>query len=152
MSNSSLKGKWIVITRPKHQAESFTKNIQKVGGCALHFPLIEITPFNDDETKQTLNTLVNFDMVIFVSSNAVEQCINLVGADILQNKILVTVGKKTASTLNSYNLSVAYCPSKFFNSEALLAINEFRKEATGKKIAIIRGSSGRDYLKNGLTE
>ncbi len=150
--NSALDGKWIVITRPTHQAESLSKNIQKVGGCAFHFPLIEITPFNDDRTKQILNTLVDYDMVIFVSSNAVEQCIKLVGNDVLKSKILVTVGKKTAATLGSYNLSVDYCPSKFFNSEALLAIKEFREVAVGQNIAIIRGSSGRDYLKNGLIE
>ena len=149
-SNSPLHGKWIVITRPQHQSESFKKNIQKVGGCHLDFPLIEITPFEDENTKKMLNRLVDYDMVIFISSNAVEQCVKLVGTDILQNKTLVTVGKKTALTLKNYHLSVDYCPEKYFNSEALLAVEDFTTEAAGNKIAIIRGSTGRDYLKNGL--
>lgn len=149
-SINPLQGKWIVITRPKHQAEALSKNILKVGGCLLHFPLIAITPFNDDKTKEILNRLVDYDMVVFVSSNAVEQCVNLVGIDSLKNKTLVTVGKKTAQALIKHGLSVNFCPEKYFNSEALLAIEEFKKEAAGKKIAIIRGSSGRDYLKNNL--
>lgn len=152
MSQSPLKRKWIVITRPKHQAESFAKNIQKVGGCLLHFPLIEITPFDDENTKKALNKLSNYDMIIFISSNAVEQCVKLAGTEILKNKTLVTVGKKTAQALVIHNLSVDFCPEKYFNSEALLAIEEFKEQSIGKKIAIIRGSSGRDYLKNNLIE
>jgi len=148
--HSPLKGKYIVITRPKHQAESFTKNMQKVGGCLLHFPLIAITPFNDDETKEKLNGLINYDMVIFVSSNAVEQCVKLIGTEILKNKIIVTTGKKTAQALVNHNLFVDFCPEKYFNSEALLGIKAFKEQSKAKKIAIIRGSSGRDYLKNNL--
>ncbi len=145
-----LKGKWIVITRPRHQAESFTQNIQKVGGCLLHFPLIAITPFTGDETRRKLNELIDYDIVIFVSSNAVEQCIKLIGTDILKDKILVTIGKKTAQTLTNHNLSVGFYPEKFFNSEALLGIEAFKELSKGKRIAIVRGSSGRDYLKNNL--
>ena len=147
---SPLAGKRIVITRPVHQAKSFTQNMQKGGGCPFHFPLIEITPFNDHKTKEKLNGLIDYDMVIFVSSNAVEQCIKLIGIDTLKDKILVTTGKKTAQALIDHSLSVDFYPKKFFNSEALLSVNDFKKQSIGKKIAIIRGSSGRDYLKNNL--
>lgn len=150
MLDSPLKGKWIVVTRPTHQAESFQKNIQKVGGCLLHFPLIAITPFNDDSTKNQLQQLSEYDMVVFVSSNAVEQSVKLVGSQILKKKTLITPGKKTAETLAKHGLDVDFCPDKYFNSEALLAIPGFKEQAKGKKIAIVRGSSGRDYLKNNL--
>jgi len=150
--HSSLKGKWIVITRPEHQAKSFTQNIHKAGGCLLHFPLIAITPFNDIETLKKLNELIGYDVVIFVSSNAVEQCVKLIGTDILKGKTLVTTGKKTAQALTNHKLSVDFCPEKYFNSEALLGIEAFKEKSKGKKIAIIRGSSGRDFLKNNLTD
>lgn len=150
MTSHSLQGKWIVITRPIHQAESLTKNIEKVGGCLLHFPLIEITPLNDEKTVKTLKGLVDYDIVIFVSSNAVDQTIKLIGTNILEDKILVTTGKKTAQALLNHSLSVDFCPDKFFNSEALLAIDEFKEACKGKNVAIVRGSSGRDYLKNNL--
>ena len=149
-SHSPLKGKWIVITRPKKQAEPFTEKVLKVGGCLLHFPLIEITPFDDEKTKYSLNELINYDVVIFVSVNAVEQTIKLIGTEILKHKTLVTTGKKTAQALINHKLIVDFCPEKLFNSEALLAIEAFKEQSKGKKIAIVRGSSGRDYLKNNL--
>jgi len=150
MQDSPLKGKWIVVTRPSHQAESFQKNIEKVGGCLLSFPLIAITPFKDDSTIKQLEQLTKYDMVIFVSSNAVNQTIKLIGTETLKDKILVTTGKVTARALAKHNLNVDFCPEKYFNSEALLAITEFKEQAKDKKVAIIRGSSGRDYLKNNL--
>jgi len=152
MSFKVLNGKWIVITRPKKQAQSFGKNIEKVGGCPFYFPLIEITPNTDEETTKRLLTLVNYDVVIFVSVNSVEECIKHVGSDILKHKTLVTVGKKTAASLLKYNLTVDFCPDQFFNSEALLSIDDFKKHSKDKKIAIVRGTSGRDYLKNKLID
>ena len=150
MTSHSLQGKWIVVTRPKHQVASLIENIQKVGGCLLHFPLIEITPFNDDKTKDALNRLSEYDIVIFVSSNAVEQTIKLIGTKTLEQKTLVTTGKKTAQVLAKHDLTADFCPEKYFNSEALLAIEAFKEASRGKRIAIVRGSSGRDYLKNNL--
>ncbi len=149
-SGLPLKNKNIVITRPKQQASALAKNIQKVGGCTFLFPLIEITPLNDVATKNALLNLDNYDLVVFVSVNAVRQCIHLVGTDILKNKMLVCTGKKTANALIDNGLNVDFCPDKFFNSEALLSIEAFKKASVDKKIAIIRGASGRDYLKNNL--
>lgn len=151
MSNNPLKGKWIVVTRPEHQASLFAKSVQKVGGCLLHFPLIAITALNENETRKKLNELIAYEMLIFVSSNAVEQCIKLIGTEALKNKILVAIGKRTAQTLINHQLSVDFSPERFFNSEALLAVDGFKECSKGKKVAIIRGSSGRDYLKNSLS-
>ena len=145
-----LKNKVIVITRPERQAMNLATNIEKVGGCHFLFPLIEITLLNDDSTLNKLSSLIDYDVVIFISVNAVEQCINLVGTDLLKDKILVSTGKKTANALIENKLTVDFCPEKFFNSEALLAIEAFKTSCIDKKVAIIRGSSGRDYLKNNL--
>ncbi len=147
---NSLLNKRIVITRPVKQAKSLAKNIEKVGGCPLHFPLIEITPLNDETTFNKVSRLDDYDVIIFVSVNAVEQCINLVGAKPLENKIIVSTGKKTAEKLEENNLQVNYCPDKYFNSEALLAVEGFKSAVANKNIAIVRGSNGRDFLKNNL--
>lgn len=151
-SINSLKNKGIVITRPKQQAKSLARNIEKVGGCPFLFPLIEITPLNDDVTQKKLSTIEYYDVIIFISINALEQCINLIGTKPFKNKIIVTTGKKTARAVIRSGLKVDYCPEQYFNSEALLTIDKFKEAAKGKKIAIIRGSSGRDYLKNNLID
>ena len=150
MPKDLLKGIWIVNTRPIHQAASLTQNIKKEGGCLLHFPLIEITPFNDTKTRKRLQGLIDYDIVIFVSSNAVNQTLELIGTNILAKKTLATTGKKTAQALLKNSLLVDFCPETFFNSEALLAVNGFTQACKNKKVAIVRGSSGRDYLKNKL--
>ncbi len=145
-----LKNRGFVVTRPKKQAATFIKNIQKVGGCTFLFPLIEIIPLIDITTTGKLSHIDAYDVIIFISVNAVEHCIHLIGNKPLQNKILVTTGKKTKNELIKNDLTVDFCPEKLFNSEALLAIDEFKSVCVNKKIAIIRGSSGRDYLKNNL--
>lgn len=150
MPDNPLKGKWIAITRPIKQAKSFTQIIQKVGGCPLSFPLIEISPIDNEVTREQLRKLTDYDILIFVSSNAVKYCLKHISTHLLKHKTLVTTGKKTAQTLIDQNLSVRFSPEKIFNSEALLAIDAFRNEAANKNIAIIRGSNGRDYLKDHL--
>lgn len=149
---SSFNNLGVVITRPESQSKELEKKIQKVGGCPFLFPLIEITPFNDKTTQLQLGNLQTYDLILFVSSNAVEQLINLVGTNILKTKTLVTIGKKTANTLNKHGLDVDLYPTSLFNSEALLSIDKFREHSKDKNIAIIRGSSGRDYLRNNLVE
>lgn len=149
---NTLSQKGIVITRPSKQAESLARNIKKAGGCPFVFPLIEITPLDDEQTSKKLETIKDYDIVIFISINAVEQCIQLLGSEALKTKTLVSTGKRTANALAKHDLKVKYCPDKYFNSEALLAIEAFAEESKSKKIAIIRGASGRDYLKNGLID
>lgn len=147
---NNLLDKSIVITRPLKQAESLAKKIKKVGGCPFLFPLIEITPLHDEGTINQLRKLKEYELIIFVSVNAVEHGIELVGADLLRTKRIATTGKKTALALESHGLTVGYCPNEVFNSEALLAVKDFKVDAANKNIAIIRGSGGRDYLKNNL--
>ena len=151
MENANiLENKVIVITRPERQAASLAGNIEKVGGWPFLFPLIEITPLDNETTIKQLASLKHYDIVIFISVNAVEESINLIGTHALKNKILVSTGKKTARTLIKNGLHVDFCPETHFNSEALLAIDAFKNASMDKRIAIIRGSSGRDYLKNNL--
>ena len=136
----SLKNKWIVITRPEHQAQELSKKLLKVGGCPIHFPLIEIKPIIDlASVKHQLDSLQDYDLIIFISANAVEQTLDYLPAESLASVKIASVGKKTAQALTNCGVNVDFCPEQIFNSEALLAIPEFQKFIKGKKIAIIRG-------------
>ena len=97
-----------------------------------------------------LSAIDAYDMVIFISTNAVVQCLKSMEAEKLKHKIIVSIGKKTAELLLKNGMQVNYSPERYFNSEALLAIDEFKKVVVNKNIAIIRGADGRDYLKNKL--
>jgi len=147
----SLNNKWIVITRPEHQAQELSKKLLKVGGCPIHFPLIEIKPNIDlASVKHQLDKLQDYDLIIFVSANAVEQTFDYLPAESVASIKIASVGKKTAQALTNRGVNVNFCPERFFNSEALLATPEFQNYIKGKKIAIIRGEGGREYLRKNL--
>lgn len=149
----TLKDKWIVITRPAHQVENLTRKLKSANAHPILFPLIEITPPRDlVALKKQWNNLQNFDLVVFVSANAVDQSFKWINSFQLQFVKVATTGKKTAEALKKHGVKIDYCPEQLFNSEALLAMSNFKQFCIGKKIAIIRGGDGRDLLRNELLQ
>lgn len=146
-----LKDKRVVITRPAHQAESLKKRLEAAGAEVILFPLIEIIPPNDlDWTKEQLSHLQQYDLIVFISANAVKQAFNYIDLKELELVKVATTGKKTASILKEFGVHVDFYPKEIFNSEALLAMPDFKSFCEGKNIAIIRGEGGRDFLKEQL--
>jgi len=147
----SLKGKWIVITRPAHQSENLKYNLELVGAKPVLFPLIEIIPpTNKSLVEKQLDNLQVYDLVIFVSANAVRYTFEKLPPSVLQKVKVATTGKKTADALEQLGVSIDFCPREIFNSEALLAMPKFSDYCVGKKIAIMRGEDGRDFLRDEL--
>ncbi len=150
--SSALKNRWIVITRPKHQAGALAKRLEAQGANIILFPLLEITPpTNILLAQQQVQQLDHFDMVIFISPNAVDSALTLINKTQLKALKIAAVGKKTASKLQQYGIVVDYFPKQFFNSEALLAL-KVMQQVKNKQIAIFRGEGGRDLLRNTLQQ
>ena len=149
----SFKDKWVVITRPYHQTENLQLKLESAGAHTILFPLIEIAPPDDLAlVKKQLDNLQNYDLVIFVSANAVEQTFKTINSAQFDSLKVATTGKKTASTLKDTGVKTDYCPTQIFNSEALLAMPSFKSFCEGKKVAIIRGEGGRDLLRDKLLQ
>ncbi len=149
----TLKDKWIVITRPAHQAENLQLKLETAGAHAILFPLIEIAPPDDLElVKKQLDNLQSYDLVIFVSANAVEQMFNFIEPAQLASLKVATTGKKTALALENVGVKTDFFPTETFNSEALLALPDFKSFCDDKNIAIIRGEGGRDLLRDELLQ
>ena len=147
----ALNDKWVVITRPAHQAENLRLKLEGAGANPILFPLLEIIePDNLAKTKEQLKNLQDYDLLIFVSANSVDQIFKWITPTTLGKAKIATTGKKTAETLKRYGVKVDFCPAKIFNSEALLAEPKFKYFCTNKKISIIRGEGGRDYLQQQL--
>lgn len=145
-----LENKWIAITRPSHQVEKLQKKLVDAGANIILFPLLEITPGKPSLVQQQLKKLHDYDMVIFVSSNAVTETFKWIDAKALEPLKISAVGKKTAESLKKYGVKIDFCPEKVFNSEALLAVAGMKQFCQGKQITIIRGENGRDFLRNAL--
>ncbi len=157
--DSHLKGKWIAITRPAHQARTIQKKLEKAGAHVVLFSLLEIAPPSDPgRCEAQLAKAGEYDLLIFVSPNAVEQSLAWLPASLPDKVKIAAVGKKTAAVLKQHGMSPDIFPTRHFNSEALLAMSAmqdfYTDPETGKpkKIAIIRGEDGRNKLREILTQ
>lgn len=149
----SLKDKWVVITRPAHQTENLQLKLEVAGADTILFPLIEIAPPNDLAlVKKQLNNFQSYDLVIFVSANAVEQTFKYIELTKFESVKVATTGKKTASALKNAGVKTDFFPTEIFNSEALLAMPDFKSFCEDKNIAIIRGEGGRNLLRDELLQ
>lgn len=144
---SNLKGKRILVTRPKQQAINLIQLIEQHGGQAISFPTLEIVPITTDTAKGSLKNLKSYQWLIFISANAVNFAVTANNGKIghfTQAKI-AAVGKATAKALENASLSVDLIPETGFNTEALLATTALQ-QVQNQRILIIRGCGGRETL------
>jgi uroporphyrinogen-III synthase len=144
----SLQGSGVLVTRPEHQAAELTQAILDAGGKAISFPVIDIAPLEDSEINHCLADLPVPDIIIFVSSNAVNHGWRFV-EDL--NAQLAAVGPATAAALSSLGRPVDITPNEGFDSEHLLA-EKALTDVAGKNIWIVRGEDGRELLAETLRE
>ncbi|MCF6337706.1 MAG: uroporphyrinogen-III synthase [Gammaproteobacteria bacterium] len=151
---SELSGVTVVVTRPVHQAEKLCQRIEAGNGKVLRFPVIDIRPpENPQQCQAQLVGLADYDLAIFVSSNAVDAAMAMLKTPQAWPTALpvAAVGKATARAIMKTPLPVPFVAPEPFNSEALLGLPELQK-LDGKRILIFRGNGGRELLRNSLLE
>ena len=148
----------VLVTRPRHQATGFMQQIELHNGKALSFPSIEIQPLElSDELVNLLTRINQYDMLIFISANAVKYCVGLlqelkIGPQDIKSKIAV-IGKATNAAATAAGFHVAIQPASGFNSDALLKRSELQaKQIQSKNILILRGCGGLEQLPKELTQ
>jgi uroporphyrinogen-III synthase len=118
------------------------------GATTFRLPAIEIRAIgNRRETEAQIGPLASFDVIIFTSTNAVR-----FGASLLDQRrdlTLAALGPATARALNQSGYRVAVQPGGTFDSESLLRHPRLEHPA-GRRILIIKGSSGRPFLEQEL--
>ena len=147
-TNKSLAGIGVLVTRPEHQAEALCQKIEQQGGNTIRFPVLQIDDIDDTtQLYSQIDRLNTFDIAIFISPNAVKKAANIIQARKKwpENVKIAAVGKTSAKALDSLGLKADIFPSKRFNSEALLSLEEMQNIA-GKNIIIFRGEGGRELL------
>lgn len=146
----------VVITRPAHQAGVLCQQIQAAGGEVTLFPTLAIEQLEPTEETHTLLSQINqYDLIIFISPNAVEYGLNLIQATtaLADSTKLVTIGQGSAKILlNKLGKGPDITPEKNFNSEGLLATPALQNNIQQKRILIIRGNGGREVLKDTLEQ
>jgi uroporphyrinogen-III synthase len=146
-----LLDKRVLVTRPAHQSESLCERIAEAGGIPVRLPALAIVPPQDPEPVRTqLRQLAGFDMGIFISRNAVEQTLELLRPEPLPSGVKwLAIGQATAAALEERGYAVGLKPEGDSTSEDLLALPGLQHVA-GKRIAIMRGTGGRELLAESL--
>ena len=149
-----LANKKILVTRPEAQASCLCELIRKNGGDAIRFPVIEIKAKFTVSLKDKFKKINNYDLVIYISQNAVTIAFEYFLADIDISLIkiqIAAIGETTARTLHKFGIEKILYAGEQADSEALLALPEFAtKNINGKRVLIVRGTGGREILSDTL--
>ncbi|MFI4890141.1 MAG: uroporphyrinogen-III synthase [Steroidobacterales bacterium] len=146
----ALPGLGVLVTRPELQATPLCRLLEAQGANPIRLPAIEIRPFGTrDAIRASVEPLDKFDLIIFLSANAVRY-----GAPLLDQRRdlnLAAVGPATLRALNQAGYRVPIVPAERFDSEGLLAHPRLQN-LTGQRVLTIRGSGGREILEQVLEQ
>jgi uroporphyrinogen-III synthase len=130
----------VLVTRPAVQCAVLCAEIERHGGNAIAFPAVEIEPV----AVQATVVSVDYDLVVFVSVNAVEHGARQVTRG--GRTRIAAIGRATAAALAAAELAADIVPEAGFSSEALLAHPQLQL-TSGARVLIVRGEGGRELLK-----
>ena len=146
---SVLKGQVILNTRPRHQQVELTALLERDGARVLSFPVIEIELTENDALRKRLSgDIGQYDVLLFVSRNAVEGAFQFIDtARLATGATFGVIGAATRRALAGWidNLDNCLVTGAPYNSEALLEA-EGLQQVAGKRIMIFRGQQGRNLL------
>jgi len=150
-SEQPLKGRGVVVTRPREQAGGLAQRIELFGGVAFLFPAIEIEDVEDPgPTLSLIDRLDEFDLAIFISPSAVAKAMNLIrmrraGQAWPARLRVAAIGRGSRRALEQHGFRAVIAPPAHADSEALLDMKELSSVA-GRRVAIFRGDGGRELL------
>jgi uroporphyrinogen-III synthase len=141
LASDSLRGRAILVTRPREQAVRLARLIEQAGGRAHLLPAIEI---ENVPPPAALGRLHEFDLAVFVSPTAVAKVMPHV-RPWPRALSVAAVGAGTRRELEKHGIASVIAPRTGADSEALLAVPEMQ-EMVGKRVVILRGDGGRALL------
>lgn len=148
----------VLVTRPQPQADGWVRRLRSAGLPAMALPLIEIGPAPDPLAVQAMAAGLQPGMlVMFVSPNAVSQfgaCLPA-GWAWPDGVRAACTGPGTVAALHALGVPpaavVAPAPGAVLESESLW--ERLRDEDWhGRRVWIVRGDGGRDWLASTLRE
>lgn len=144
----TLHGLGVLVTRPKHQADTLCRLIEDHGGIAIRWPTLVIAAPRDPAPALALfDRLAAYDLAIFTSANAVEWALPAIRerGGIPDRLDIAAIGQASGRALARHGIDRCLQPGDDFSSEGLLALPRLR-EVAGQRIAIVCGEGGRELL------
>jgi len=152
---ASLRGRRIVVTRARDQAEGLVRSLEALGADVIVAPAIRIEPLPDVAALRTaLADVSRWRWIVFTSQNAVHVVCDSMRGWGLQPAALATghvvaVGPKTAAALAREGIEVGLVPAETTAAGVLSALAEADNLA-GAPVLIPCAQGARDILPDGL--
>jgi len=151
-----MKGKTIAITRSEEDSEEFIELVSHENARPIPLPTIELVSKGDKIVDEFLESIQQYDpdYSVFMSSKAVKLLFDTAKKNskyeklqlAVANTIVIAVGPKTKTALESEGIKVSYIPKRFSSvgvGEVLTRLN-----AVGKKVLVPRSSASTPFLRN----
>jgi len=152
---SVLRGRRIVVTRARDQAEGLVRSLEALGADVIAAPAIRIEPLPDDAAlRSALADLSRWRWIVFTSQNAVHVVCDSMRGWGLQPAALATgnvvaVGAKTGSALGREGVKVALVPEETTAEGVLAALTDAGGLARAR-VLIPCAQGAREVLPQGL--
>ena len=144
-----LQGQLILNTRPVHQQAELTSLLEQEGAQVLSFPVIDIVALESSLAQQRLTRqLSSYDMLLFVSRNAVDGAFRYIDSSRLKPGLcfgVIGTATRLALAQRVSGLDSCLLAGAPYNSETLLEADALQQVA-GKRVLIVRGQQGRSLL------
>jgi uroporphyrinogen III methyltransferase/synthase len=149
-----LRGRTIVVTRPRDQAGPFVEALREQGARVIVAPAIALHPPRSMALlDRSLARIATYNYLVFTSVNGVTRFFTRfleTGRDIrdLRGIEVVTIGPATAAAVEERGLKVAAVPAEH-RAEGIVALMG-RRKIEGARVLIPRAALARDVLVNEL--
>jgi len=151
-----MKGKTIAITRSEEDSEEFIELVSHEDARPIPLPTIELVSKGDKIVDEFLESIQQYDpdYSVFMSSKAAKLLFDTAKKNskyeklqlAVANTIVIAVGPKTKTALESEGIKVSYIPKRFSSvgvGEVLTRLN-----AVGKKVLVPRSGASTPFLRN----
>jgi uroporphyrinogen III methyltransferase/synthase len=142
----------VLVTRPRHQAEEFTRELNALGATVVAVPTIEIRPLPaGEQVLKAIKALPSTELVVFTSANAVDiffAMLLAVGQDArsLASTNVCAIGPETARRLEAQGVQARLVADEY-TAEGLARALEGRS-LQGVRVLVPRAKVARDALQN----
>ncbi len=153
MSELPLKGRTIVVTRPRRQASRLRTELEALGACVIELPTIEIVPPDSYEPLDAaLRNLPQYQWLIVTSANTARVLAERLAvpgielADFSEVRV-VAVGSATASALREAGFQVDLVPPTYVAESVVDVLHD---KIAGARVLLARAAVARDVIPDEL--
>ena len=140
----------VLVTRPRHQAETFRRELIALGAIVAEIPTIEIRPIAaGEQSRQAIERLPQTGLLVFTSANAVEIFFDLLfdaGRDArsLHASKICAIGPETSRSLEDHGVRPELVAGEYTAEGLAEALRGWPLE--GVRVVVPRAKIARDAL------